>query len=472
MRSVLTFAYATLLLLFSLLFFGQALAWPPTYGSEYNFSSQKTEHAWALRGHNARWDESTNWQEPGPEEFEAAEVFAARVKALCGDECKIVKHVGKYHAVNYQVIFNDGYGFNISVDHRVVEIQTQPETLEELKKNEARVQKYIFDVAASPELDLTAAAHEAGGQFNIGILSAFEGDPKGFLKYFVNYHNFPELASGILGKNYLNAPPLSHLNAIQRKALSRITDDVNKGRIKTVQEVALRIRKEVYTDTPRFKEGPEYYQGVGMKNIDENVTPESDRPFELRGIRQPRNAHERTLLAELMEIRMKYEIQNEDPIAFLDVPKVKEYDPEVLANRFRLYVREMGGDWDYFKALLPESLASLPEDAFLAGKIDWKSKKDIALVKSYTRYLASSPWVRKQMLDLLQSPEAIRSRKVPQLLEAAKMILGPDANAGARFELEEFTGSMNLFLGLQRDLRMRASCILKNITGRLKPKGR
>lgn len=453
----------------------QAYAWPPTYGSEYNFSNNKTEKALAVRWANLN-GHGGEWQKPGAEENEAAAAFAKKVKVLCGEECSIREWDSKWNAKNYYVSFKDEngkeiYSFNISVDPGVVEIQTQPETLEQLKKNEQLAQKYIFDVAASDAVGLVSKGHEAGAHFNIGILSAFENNPKAFLKFFVNYHNLPELSSGILGINYNNAPPLSHLSESQRWALSKIVDDANAGKIKTVQEAVVRIRKEVYTDTPKFKEGPEHYQAVGMKYIDESVTAENDRPFELRGMRQPKNAHERTLLAELMEMRMRYEIEDNGPIAFLDVPKEVEYEVGELANRFRLYIKEMenlGATWERFKGLADPFYSSMSEDAFLKGSVDWSSKRDLEVVKSYTRYLASSPWVRQRMKALLESPEAMKSGKVPQIIGTAQKALGPKANAEARQIVENFIGELDVYPQFFPDLNYKASCVYKNFSGNIK----
>jgi len=433
-----------LLMLFNILLVNSpAFAWPPTYGSEYNFGNSELTQAWRKREQLAKLPgyEGTDWQTPAEAEQFAAKKFADKIKERCGVDCTVTEHLGKFSALEYKVEFKNGYHFNVSIDPNCVEIITSPETLEQLKTFEPFAQKFIFSIAQ--ELGLKGLGKTA--HFNIGLLSAFEGNPKAFLKFFINYHNLPELATGVLGKNPGNAPPISHLNADQKLALSKIVDDVNQGKVKTVQKVALRIQSEVYTSTPTFNtsnSSGRHYQGIGVKYVQSNMKLSDDRPFEFRAFRQPENAHERTILAELFEKRMAFEMREPGPIAFLDVPKNGYFTESELANHFRLYLAEAGADWDYFKELLPENLQKQAADAFMSGHINWQSASDLKTVESYTRYLPNSQWLRDRMKSLLNSPEAIASGKVPEILSTAEKGLGANANSHARAALTQFIAYM------------------------------
>jgi hypothetical protein len=395
------------------------------------------KEAWLARGRAVNF-QGTTWQNVAAAEKDAAKLFGDTIKERCGTDCTVIPHSGKNDATEYKVTFQDGYNFNVSVDPGCVEIQTEPETLAQIQSYESRTQKFIFSIAE--ELGMNGEGQAA--HFNVGLLSAFEGEPKAFLKYFVTYNNLPELSTGVLGNNPGNAPPISHLKPEQRSALAKIIDDVNNGKFATVQEVAIRIQSEVYTSSPTW-DGGAHYQGISVKYIRQDMTLANDRPFEFRAFRQPQTAHERTLLAELSEKRMAFERADTGPISFLDVAKQESYSNFDLANSFRFYLEEMGEDWDHYKELLPPELQNQPADAFLSGKIDWSSASDVRNVKFYARYLSSSAWVRTRMKGILISPEAIASGKVPDVLAQAKLGLGVEANQDAHHVLNRFLGTFD-----------------------------
>lgn len=428
--------FAFLLLLFWLSLSPIALAWPPTYGTEYNFSSKKVLKAWDDRGKKVNYE--GEWQVPAEAEQNAAKEFSQAVKESCGEDCTVTPHRGKFGSTEFKVEFKDGYNFNISIDPACVEIQTSPETLAQIKDYEKRTQKFIFDVAE--KLKMTEKMSDNAAHLNIGLASAFDDDAKSFLRFFTRYHNVPELATGGLGLDPGNAPPLSHLNDEQRKAFSKIVEDVNSGALTSAKKAAARIQFEVYTSTPVFETGGNHYQGISVKQINKGygLSYESDKPFELRAPRQPQSAQERTLLIELFELQMARDRASAEPIAFLDVVERQKFTPSEIANRTRLYVLDAGGDWEKFKFLLPPKLREIPADAFLSGKINWASKKDRNILKSYAPYVASSEWARTQMRALLSTPEAKASGKVEEILSAIKTSAGQNANEAVKSLLAEF----------------------------------
>ncbi len=454
--------WAVLLSIFIPTLAHSALVWEPTYGSEFNFGSKKMTQAFEERRKAAK-NLGIDWQQPREAEWEAAKAFADKVKERCGQECSITPHTGKFGATEYRVTFINGpakgYTFNISSDPNCVEIQTNPETLKKMRKNESHAETFIFSVAKELSLDFNKRAH-----FNVGIMSAFEGNPKAFLKFFANYHNLAELSSGVLGLSFENGPPISHLKSKQRAALAKIIDDVNNGKVKSVQELVIRIQEEVYTATPSFAdEFSRHFQGIVMKLIMRSTSLETDKPFELKAPRQPKTAHERTLLAELMEKRMAFEIADTGPVVFLDRPKGGAFSDAELANSFRLFLAEMDADWEYFKELLPGKLQNQKADAFMAGRVNWFSDGDIKTVKHYTRYVGNSQWVRKKMKSYMESPAAIKSGKIPQILTAIKNGLGENANSHARLVVDEFVASIVRQLPEEQALKIAATNPAKKI---------
>src|SRR5258707_430830 len=110
-----------------------ALAWPPTFGTEFNFTNKKLHE---MPGNTV-----------GKRNQEAANAMADQVKRACGSDCSVMPHEGKFGLTEYRIGFKDGWWFNISSDPGVVEIQTLPETAAMIRSNVERLQKYIFDQA-------------------------------------------------------------------------------------------------------------------------------------------------------------------------------------------------------------------------------------------------------------------------------------------------------------------------------------
>ena len=424
--------FCTLFSSLSLLFLlteNTALAWPPTYGSEFNFSNNKMEHARQARKKNkaklgARWE--------NPDEHEQAEAtrFSEAVKTACHEDCTVTAHTGKFGATEYRVQHKNGYGFNIAVDPMYVEIQTEPQTLDQLRSTEDMAQKFIFDIADSIGLTKDDNAH-----FNIGIKSAFEDNPNAFLRFFSNYHNFPQLASGAIGVDFANAPPLSHLEQGQRNAFQDILDQANRRKFKDLESITQKIQIKVYTSTPAFDVGF-HYQGISLKNAQH--LSGSDKPFEFRAPRQPLNAHERTLLAEMFERRMEFERGVTDPIVYLDLPQNNNYSNHEIANSFRAYIEEMNGDWDHFKLLLPEEMREIQPDAFIKSALDWANLKQVRELQYHLPYVGSSEWTRKKFLDLLSDESSKNSGNGMKLIEEVQKLYEKSNNFYIRDSLRKF----------------------------------
>ena len=342
---------------------GEARAWPPTFGTEFNFTSAGLESAWNERGVKANWSGSS-WQVPGKAERDAATEFAKQVVGLCGGDCVSTAHRGKFGHTEYLIKFKDGWGFNISMDPGMVEIQTEPETAGVVQANAERYQKYVFEAAEkaglAPHRPPGGSTQDVAAHLNVGFRSAFGDDPRKFMRFFIDYANQPALALGVFGKDPYNSPTIPHLDISQRKALAAIVADVNAGKFETADQVMKRINSEVYTVSPSFPtagaRSARHYQALGLKQL---LTPEyarHDMPFEFRAIRQQLKAREYALLVDLMQRRLEFTNASTQPIRYeADQTHNLRPDSTELAQSFRRYVSEMGLKWEaYEEILLPE----------------------------------------------------------------------------------------------------------------------
>ncbi|MBC7395896.1 MAG: hypothetical protein H7333_00510 [Bdellovibrionales bacterium] len=395
-----------LLLLLFTLFTPVARAWPPTYGTEFNFGNAALSKAFESR--------RAEVQKPS-EKFEQtyARKMAKLIKERCGDLCTVTEHAGKYFT-EYQVQFKNDFGFNISVDPACVEIQTNPATAAKIKEQAALIQKYIFDIAKTSGLEtqINGAIHEMNAHLNIGTRSAFKNKPKDFARFLADYSNRPALGSGVLGHNYYNAPPMQVLNEKQQNAFQQLIEKVNNGKLATLEDIAYQMNYNVYTHSPAWASPAEarHYQAAGLKQLLKSEFDYSDMPFELRAIRQPRTAQEYQLLTELMDKRIQYVATLKDePIYYRKVLAHKEtlkFSNDRQALSFQIYLAEIGENWQKYQNLIPDAMAKTLRigqvTKVLLGDIDWNNAYEVSLFK---RDVASqfylSPWMEERVSGIL-----------------------------------------------------------------------
>jgi hypothetical protein len=406
----------------------------PTFGTEFNFGNEKINAAWAAQ-EAITGDASVL----SAEESKAAEKMATYVRKICGD-CTVTEHSGKHGAMEYAVKFPDGWGFNISVDPACVEIQTEPATTEQLKNQSERIQKFIFEPARRTGLQTQVASDIESGlemtaHLNIGLRSAFEDDPRGLMRFIVDYSNHPGLGQGILGNDAMNAPIMSTLDSDQRAAFIQLVNDVNSGAVNTTDEIIRRMNFYVYTKTPLAAdplpaavadgratlsfwerkaraETARHYQAIGMKQLIKPEYKTRDMPFELRAIRQPKNAREYLRMTELMDARIKFlKSQGDRPIRFVDADRIEvaihSESALVQAVEFVLYVEEAGLAWRKYQTLasdyVRDELNSGVVGKILKGDIDWASN---AQRNSFTEAIVSqslfSENAEKRLLRILK----------------------------------------------------------------------
>lgn len=386
-------------LLLMLLQAAPSFAWQPTFGKEFNFTNAEIKAAFAERAKQK--DANPLWELPKEAEQLFATKFSERVKELCKDECKITPHPGKHPGTtDYTVKFKNGWGFNISTDPKVVEIQTLPETAAKVAQNQENYRIYVFEAAKLAELTPTPEGRKPKAHLNIGFRSAFGNDPVKFMRFFIDYATYSGLSTGALGEsNDKNSPLLGSLKEEQLVAFQKIIDDVNSGQIKTADEATWRINHEVYTFSPGHEKDIDptrsyrHYQAFGLKQMLTDEFKKHDMPFEFRRIRQDSDASQYPLLAKLMEKRLAFTNGQKNKLLFDRAGAISRKDDlSSISTEFYVYTTEMGENWKDYESLV----SPMVKKRLDSGLIQKVFSKNVDLSNPYEKeifenYLVKNP---------------------------------------------------------------------------------
>jgi hypothetical protein len=379
------------------LFSVAALAWPPTYGAEFEFYHPMMKAATFNRGED-------------PILGQAKLFYVDHIKKICEQKgCVVEKVDGKWwtmtdkdQAADYKVIMPDGWWFKISHDPGCVEITTKPSTLQELRAQRKIMDEMIFDSARAIgfRIQPMETAH-----FNIGIKAAFDNDPKEFLRFFVDYHNHPELVQGVLGDDINNAPSLAVLGQDQRGALKKLVSEVNAKNDFTLGSLAAAITGRVYTKSYNPEWGGAYhYQAVGLKYVNAlSLAGNNDKPMELRATWNQKDAEHFIKVAELLEARFQFLKKQNTKIVYSGTRK-QNFTTTEMVTRFYFYVTEMGLSYARYRELLPHYLRSVPFDVVLDEQAPMRDR--LQNLKAYSDMLAFSPGFREYAQQLLAEAKA------------------------------------------------------------------
>ncbi|MES2800889.1 MAG: hypothetical protein V4654_00225 [Bdellovibrionota bacterium] len=340
----------SLIFILSLLLSCSAFASAFTYGAEFELV-----HDSITKG----------WERGGKEQAADAKItFVKNIQALCKSMgCKVEEVQGKWRmdvparSHDYKVTLSDGWWFKVSHDPGCIEITTKPSTQAELRAREQTLNKMIFE--SGKPLGFKVPENESA-HFNIGFHSAFEGKGDPFLRFFVDYHNRPELALGALGMDIHNGPPLSIMTPKMREALAELVNDHNNEKI-DASMIAHRIQQKVYLRPYTLSwNGAHHYQMIGLKHITQ--ASESlevlDQPFELRAIWNQHDMNQFLLLAELFEARINYLKTKSEAIIYTEARGDIFSNIEKAAG-FYNYVTESGLDYERYKQLLPAKVQQI-----------------------------------------------------------------------------------------------------------------
>ncbi|KYG65579.1 hypothetical protein AZI86_00420 [Bdellovibrio bacteriovorus] len=324
-----------------------------TFGAEFNFTNDLIDRT--AQGSYVN----------SPESEAARDRMMKAVRNACAN-CYIQAKENGYGVKTYRVTYPDGWYFDIATDPAVVEVQTKPSTVAEIKLYQDRIQKHIFDTAAS--VDLLPASeimgtHWAGSHIHIGAVSAL-GDGVAAVKllknFMVDFSNHPELAMGIFSADRANAPPLGMLPQAQRDAFAQICADVDAGKIRSINTFARRVRKEVYNVTIMQDWAPSTkYQAFNVNRIGDRAFDLLIQTFEIRAMRGQESSLDFLIQTELLEARIKH-IQSLGKSIEVKIPNVYMSE-EAKAEAFYKYVTETGLAFDpYVKFLTPAQRVFLP----------------------------------------------------------------------------------------------------------------
>ena len=415
----------------------KAWAWPPTFSSELNFGNDQLSEEFQERAKVSL----NHAKEPSPAVIEKARQLRDEVLRRCSD-CTSVPIAGKLNFEEYIITGPDGWGFKISTDPAVVEVQLHPSTADTFKRNAARLQHVLFDAVKVIGLESNKGGPDglngSRAHLNLGFHSAFEGDPKRFIRFFADYANRPELGLGILGFEFdSNALPLNHHDSDRQRAFSKIVQRVNAGEYRDAQQVAQDIQARIYAPRSKSetKNSANHNQAIGLKYVARGSTERVDAPAEIRSIFQPRNAREHALSIELMEARLEYLKTQSGDVHYVIQP-MRDYWGKLFGNpyprllaQYYVYIREMGEDPNRFRSLLTTDLRKELRNhlgdarAVFEGKIDWDNRYQRKLFEtSLPDLIGVSTWAEARMERVLldpMTPESVRTAVVDALRRLA-----------------------------------------------------
>ena len=396
-----------LIFLFSL----NSWAWPPTYGAEFEVTRA---------GGFPEYDFNNNNPTASEEKAEQLKLVEQIKKQCLAAKCTVTEVKGKWDT-DFEVKFSDGWWFKVSYDPDCVEIITKPSTRKEFESHASIINNHIF--GAAKKIGLTVNKFEDSAHFNIGVRSAFNDDAKKFLKFFVDYTNRPDLALSSLGYDLANAPPLSMLQESQRLALQKIVEKVNSGKMNTIQQVAKAIQEQVYIHTYESSWGTSakaiaHYQAIGLKYINRTDLTKADAPMELRSIWTQDSAENFILISKLMEARIDYLNSSDEPIIYTQTVR-QEFTDSEHRTRFRIYVEEMGLNYQDFESLLPQEIRQAEFDDFI--KKDVSIEKQINGIEPYLDLVLVSRFVRARVIKILSHPALNNNTKKTEIIEKIKV---------------------------------------------------
>lgn len=404
------FMVMTLIFCFGFSISSTALAWPPTFGGEIEFS-----HPSLNRRSTGDGPRLVPWKEK-----ESADRLAKAFREGPCDqgECDMRVVRGKWGEESIVTFRNTGWWIRISWDPGVVEIATSPSALEDIEKNMANL-KVLYDLASQSNLK---PDEDLAGHFNIGVETAFEGNVELFMRFFMDNINHPFLFLGALGRDIGNAPTVSILKPEQRAAMADIVADFNRTPTRSIRILARTIERRVYSSTPIFG-GGHHYQSIGLKSITRGFSTEAER-VELRGIRDQVIPGNFSLLAKLFQARIEFLKKQTGPIIYVDIAhqfkgwETKPYNDSELLNKFYVYVTEMGLAFDEYIGLLPKNVVKeyrkwrIELDPFLKRQVNWSKSKHVEIVGSWIEGVLTSAMVEELMIDALTSDPRTAATKM------------------------------------------------------------
>ncbi len=366
------------LVLLSLSFFTNLSAWPPMFGPEHTFTNQEVFDSYPI--------DKMRLVTPTSERYLKL-MSAELARTLEQDQIRDqVKMEGSYKwgfFPRVKVTFKDGYHFTLITDPGVIEVIAKPATLKEYEKHhEARIQKYVFDVAA--RVGLTPWEFAGAGHIHIDSKSAFGKDGFLYRQFDVDFRNHPILAAGGLNNDPTNSIALTELSGRVREAYRQVIAMYDAGQIvNTPAEVAKMIDYLVYSihegdpvwnaENPKARYRKHRYHDLNLQNM--YRWNKKRRTIEIRCIRPQLTAHSYVKLQRLFQKRIEYLKTVKKPIPFLN--RSVPVDPHQAIQQFYEYILPTGLEFkDYIEFIVPDLQAAAK--TFKPNKV-FERPKDIAV---------------------------------------------------------------------------------------------
>jgi len=257
----------------------------------------------------------------------------------------------------YEVRYDNGFKFRISIDPAVLEVKIGPYTKAEYEKYADLIQSEIYDTAKELRLRVPkdAAAHVTAG-----AKQAFGGNLLNFRNYVALAANHPE-ADLVLNTSIDNSPPFSLLPESSKRNLVKIIDEVDDGEITDEVELSDAIVKRVQNKTYNPDFVNEYdpakkYQAKNLQNM-RKKNP-AKRRFENRAMPPANSADDVLALITLVDADIEYAVKKRGRVP-VDIPPADLTKAQVL-QRYKSWLRERGLNWKHYEHLFEPLIVIFP----------------------------------------------------------------------------------------------------------------
>jgi hypothetical protein len=279
------------------------------------------------------------------------EVFEA-YKKLCENRKDCHLEIGSdKKGGNFQVVYKDGWHFQVGIDEGVLEVQTLKGRYQDFVKNKKRLQSDLFDKMAS--MGLRPSVRCGGGHIHMGS-DIFHEDPVLFRNFFADYANFPQLPFGALESDDPNHPPVAALKPHQQSGLVTALREFDTIANPLLKNFIWLIHSEVYTEayTPSWGGGA-YYQAIRLERMH---WPNGMNTVELRGFRAQKSVDEFLLEIRLIIARLEYLRAKAERVPYRYGNEQADFSRQATVDAYYTYVEQTGLNWRQYRALLPGHL--------------------------------------------------------------------------------------------------------------------
>lgn len=260
----------------------------------------------------------------------------------------------------WKVVFPDGFSWVIHEDPKVLEVNSKPITLKQMKKGV--IHKRLQDIFSLLKKNgLTPHERIGGGHIHIGLKEAFGNDRKAFRNYVVHYLNSAVARLGFT-YNLQYSPPLAALDSKQHENFQKLLDDFDRDEEMTIEDFAERVNKDVYYktyETGKDWNKPSKYHALNFTRITNPAIPAHAITIEMRDFRPEQNLDNLIFDAEYLQRMVKKSKHCNKALAYqkpflLIYPKEKFRVPQPFKaiQSCKKHLEELGLSMERFEPFL------------------------------------------------------------------------------------------------------------------------